>query len=403
MEKSAALLAIFVLASLAFGSFSGIARAQPWAARHGLTSSQFQAAFEDYVGQGYRLVDVSGYSVDGEDRYAAIWSKAAGPAWAARHGLTSSQFQAAFEDYVGQGYRLVDVSGYSVDGEDRYAAIWSKAAGPAWAARHGLTSSQFQAAFEDYVGQGYRLVDVSGYSVDGEDRYAAIWSKAAGPAWAARHGLTSSQFQAAFEDYVGQGYRLVDVSGYSVGGEDRYAAIWSKAAGPAWAARHGLTSSQFQAAFEDYVGQGYRLVDVSGYSVGGEDRYAAIWTKSEWSSADLLSIPELCSDQDFVNDPENRIYRGTFKGALETALVITPIEEEGKTVVFYLWGVEPKWDINDPGCTRALGTAKGKKLTVRLRGDVRAIYKFSGDKAKATVKYKSGGRVTPGKVTLSDS
>ena len=129
----------------------------------------------------------------------------------------------------------------------------------------------------------------------------------------------------------------------------------------------------------------------------------ALVTASGWSSADPLNIPELCSDQEFVDNPENRIYRGSYQGTLETALVVTPIEEEGKTVVFYLWGVAPSWDINDPGCTRALGTAKGKKLTVRLRGVTRVIYKFKSDKAKASVKYKGGGWSTPGKVTLSES
>ena len=133
----------------------------------------------------------------------------------------------------------------------------------------------------------------------------------------------------------------------------------------------------------------------------------ALLTASGWSSADPLNIPELCSDQEFVDDPENRIYRGSFRGgALETALVITPIEEEAKTVAFYLWGVAPNWDINDPGCRRALGAEKGKKFTVRMQvgeRDVRVIYKFSSDKTKATVKYKSGSRSTPGKVTLSDS
>jgi Bacterial tandem repeat domain 1 len=66
---------------------------------------------------------------------------------------------------VGQGYRLVNVSGYAVNGEDRYAAIWEKSNSPAWQARHGMTSSQYQATFDKLVGQGYRLVNVSGYSV----------------------------------------------------------------------------------------------------------------------------------------------------------------------------------------------------------------------------------------------
>ncbi|MFN6462118.1 MAG: hypothetical protein RMZ41_009760 [Nostoc sp. DedVER02] len=202
---------------------------------------------------------------NGQNRYAAIWVKSGGSAWEARHGLTSDQYQATFDKLVGEGYRLVDVSGYDVNGQGRYAAIWVKSGGPAWQARHGLTSSQYQATFDKLVGEGYRLVHVSGYSVNGQGRYAAIWVKSDGPAWQARHGLTSSQYQATFDKLVGEGYRLVRVSGYDVNGQNRYAAIWEKSGGSAWQARHGLTSSQYQATFDKLVGEGYRLVDVSGY------------------------------------------------------------------------------------------------------------------------------------------
>ncbi len=236
-----------------------------WQARHDMTSAQYQATFNQLVGQGYRLTDVSGYSVNGEDRYAAIWVKENGPAWEARHGMTSAQYQATFNQLVGQGYQLTHVSGYNVNGQDKYAAIWVKENGSAWQARHDMTSAQYQATFNQLVGQGYRLTDVSGYSVNGEDRYAAIWVKENGPAWEARHGMTSAQYQATFNQLVGQGYQLTHVSGYNVNGQDKYAAIWVKANGPAWEARHGMTSAQYQAKFDQLVHQGYRLIDVTGY------------------------------------------------------------------------------------------------------------------------------------------
>jgi hypothetical protein len=44
---------------------------------------------------------------------------------------------------------------------------------------------------------------------------------------------------------------------------------------PARQARHGLNSVQYQATFDELVGQGFRLELVSGYSVGGQDRFAA--------------------------------------------------------------------------------------------------------------------------------
>src|SRR3569833_1469092 len=63
----------------------------------------------------------------------------------------------------------------------------------------------------------------------------------AGAAWQARHGLSASAYQAEFNALVGQGYRLVDVSGYDAGGEARYAAIWEQCDSPPWQAYHGVT------------------------------------------------------------------------------------------------------------------------------------------------------------------
>jgi len=240
-----------------------------WEARHGLTSAQYQQAFDDLVGRGYRLTHVSGYSVGGRDHYAAIWDQSAGPAFQAHHGLTSDQYQRAFDQHVGQGMRPVCVSGYSVGGDARYAAIFEPAGGVSFAARHGLTSDEYQQAFNDLVGKGFRLTYVSGFNVGGQDRYAAIWEQSPGPAFVARHGLTSDQYQQAFNQFVGQGFRLTQVSGYSVGGQPRYAAIWEQFGGPGFAARHGLTAGQYQQAFDEFVGQGFRLVDVSGFALNG--------------------------------------------------------------------------------------------------------------------------------------
>jgi hypothetical protein len=64
---------------------------------------------------------------------------------------------------VGQGYRLKLVSGYQVAGQDFYAAIWEKTAGPAFVARHGMTADGYQQEFDKWTGQGYRLTLVSGY------------------------------------------------------------------------------------------------------------------------------------------------------------------------------------------------------------------------------------------------
>jgi DNA-binding transcriptional regulator of glucitol operon len=238
-----------------------------WQARHGLNSAQYQQAFDTLAQQGYRLVEISGYGVGNNDMYVAIWEQRSGPAWVARHGLNSAQYQQAFDTFVQQGYRLIDVSGYTVGGQDRYAAIWEKSQGPAWQARHGLTSAQYQQEFNTLTQQGYRLVDVSGYEVGGQDHYAAIWEKSEAPAWQARHGMTSAQYQQEFNTLSQQGYRLIHIRGWPSGNTVHYAAIWEKTDGSPWIARHGMLSNDYQEEFDTLLKQGYRLKHVSGYHV----------------------------------------------------------------------------------------------------------------------------------------
>ncbi|MBV9226756.1 MAG: hypothetical protein JOY85_22195 [Acidobacteriaceae bacterium] len=169
-----------------------------------------------------------------------------------------------FTIHMSDGTPLVN---YGVD-QALYAAIWEKRSSVPWVARHGLTAAQYQQQFDTLESQGYRPVAVSGYSVFDQALYAAIWEKRPSVPWVARHGLTSEQYQQQFNSLVGQGYKLVQVSGYSVGGQALYAAIWEQSSSTVpWVARHGLTPTQYQQEFDNLTGQGYRPVDVNGYSV----------------------------------------------------------------------------------------------------------------------------------------
>src|SRR5262245_41310660 len=102
-----------------------------------------------------------------------------------------------------------------------------------WVARHNLTPAQYQDAFNDYTKQGFRLTTVSGYTCGGQERYIALWEKKAGGEWAARHGMSGQDYQNAFDDFAKKGFRLTHVSGYGVGSQAKFAAIWEKKAGPA--------------------------------------------------------------------------------------------------------------------------------------------------------------------------
>jgi V8-like Glu-specific endopeptidase len=253
-----------------------IAHAGRWVARHGLSSGDYQGAFDQFVGLGYRLLTVN--AAGGNDAtYSAIFEHRPGPAFVARHGITSQQYQAEFDNLVPQGFRPTAVSGAGVGGQVLYAAIFEQVGGGAFVARHGINGQQYQAVFDELVPQGFRPKFVNGATVGNDIVYATVFEQDGGPAFIARHGMTSGQYQAAFDNAVGQGFRPVWVSGTGVGGEVIYAAIFEQRPGPAFVARHGLTSADYQATFDQLLGQGFRPVVVSGANAGGQLLYAAIW------------------------------------------------------------------------------------------------------------------------------
>ncbi len=239
-----------------------------WQARHGITAEAYQATFDILTQQGYRLTYVCGYSEGIEARFNAIWQLRDGPAWQARHGLTNDQYQLEFDALFRQGFRLVCVSGYAENGQARYAAIWEQRRGPDWQARHGLSRSQYQQTFDQMAADGYVPLQVCGYRVNVDVRFAAIWERRPNLGWVGRHGLTSSEYQKAFDAQLAAGYRLVSVSGYSDTGIARYAAIWHNDAVGEWQARHGLDGAGYQRAFDDSAARGFRPVQVCGYGDG---------------------------------------------------------------------------------------------------------------------------------------
>ena len=264
----------------------------PWVARHGLSSAAYQSNFDYWTRRGYRLTYVSGHDYRGSARYTAIFKRLPGIAWSSRHGMTAAQYQSYFNSQTAAGYRLVLVEGYAVGSSARYAAIFHRTDGPAWSARHGMTSSQYQAEVSRRTRLGYRLVHVSGYSDGGQARYAAIFQRTGGPRWIARHGMSSSSYQSKVTQYARSGYRVELVSGYYVGNTAYFAAIWHKTSSPRWTARHNLTSGSYQDTVEDLRYAGYHPVLASSYSNGRTVRYATVWHNTTWRSSDLDHIDD---------------------------------------------------------------------------------------------------------------
>lgn len=248
-----------------------------WVANHGLDGDAYQREFDSLAGQGYRLVKISGYSVNGQDFYASIWDMSPGAAWVGMHRVPGVDYQARFDELTGQGFRPVDISGYEKDGQDHYAAIFEQSDIGAWSASHGVPGADYQGVFDQNVANGLRPVRVSGFVAGGSDYVASIWVGDDGTPWAAMHGLDGDAYQAEFDRWTAEGMRVVDISGYDWNGSPTYTAIFDGSPKAYWISHHNMSASAYQAAFDENGAAGYALVHVAGFGVGGEARYAAIW------------------------------------------------------------------------------------------------------------------------------
>jgi Bacterial tandem repeat domain 1 len=270
-----------------------------WQARHGLSSAQYQQAFDQMTAAGYRPVQVNGYAKEtGAEQYAAIWDKCTTGPWSARHNLTAAQYQQELNRMTSLGYQPVWVSGYEVNSQPRFAGIWEKKPNSnAWRMRFGMNPSEYIQEQAQRISEGYDLVQVSSY---GFDTYAAIWEKQSTGYSLNSAGLLLDQYQGELTSRPAMGYfplqvsmakRVVSTKPFctplvcepSIRVRDKvadtYTGIFVKRPIKGWIALQRMTSSDYQQQFNQWTGQGYRLMNVTAGDVNGEIRYSAIWEK----------------------------------------------------------------------------------------------------------------------------
>ncbi|GAA2702199.1 serine hydrolase [Nonomuraea recticatena] len=262
-----------------------------------LTDEEYRAAFDGYFGRwGYRIVDVCGYEVGGQARYAAIWEPAHPPGpntQQSYHGIPFSDYPKHFDQLKGDGYRPVRVNGYSVAGQTFFATIWEKVSRiPLWQAHHAIKLDDLYSHVSKLRGEGYDLVDLCGYPSPGlaETLCATVWEGWPGydlSWWWIKPQVGEINYQAQFDRMPKAHWRPVRVIGFSpVSAKYRmYATIWVNADGRPWATRHGIDSRTMDNEVAQKKREGYRLVSIGGFSAGhGRDAVPAfcpIWEKRE--------------------------------------------------------------------------------------------------------------------------
>jgi hypothetical protein len=245
-------------------------------ARHGLPSDKYQFTFNHIAGSGYRLDWIDGYNLKGKIYFNVVFRPGNGTVWAGYHNLNSSLYQSKFSQLTKSGYRLHQVESYPLGRNILYAAIFVKKKGPAAFAYHGRSSSQHQKLFNDLTGKGYRPINISVVSINGNRSYAALYEKKNIGSFVARSFLTPAEYQKEFNANSKKGLKVIYLNAYQHKGQSRFTAIWSSAVNGNLKARHGLTSTQYQKEWEKSVKQGFLTRNVTGYGISSL-RFGAVW------------------------------------------------------------------------------------------------------------------------------
>jgi beta-lactamase class A len=240
--------------------------------------------YEDYIygigAEGWRPTRLNGYRTSTKELFATRWVKNTdNRLWAAKPSLSLNSFNTEILNRKNNGWRPIDVSGYNLpSGYVRFNSVWEKnPANVAWTIYKDQTLNQMTQLVNALYPQGWRAKRIEGYTYGGEPRYVSYWEydPASVQVWHSR--MTPGEYQANFDGYSAQGYRLISVDSYSFGGNDYYAAIWRKMT-KTLKARTNRTSVPFQRYANNHWAQGYNFeIIYATDSASGATKYGGLW------------------------------------------------------------------------------------------------------------------------------
>jgi CubicO group peptidase (beta-lactamase class C family) len=260
-------------------------------AYHGVTGAQHEANFNRLFGQGYRIISLSVYGHPSDARYAAVWVKRPGGAWVAVHGVNSAGYQSFFNNWTAKGFVPVLVSATGAVNDAIFAAVFEQVIPGAWLARHDMTAGPkthagtFDNSNQTASNQKMILRSVAVYGTASDRRYAAIWHANPGYVkWHVHSADTAASYQVVFNaetqlpGYQLHGYRPAYVT---LSTDQVYCSVFKDDVVGPWVARHGMTSSDYQAEFDKQKSAGLYPICLQGGGSGGNTRYAAIFAKQD--------------------------------------------------------------------------------------------------------------------------
>jgi len=254
-------------------------------AYHGVTAADHQAYFNKWSAQGYRMISLSVYGDPGNALYAAVWVQRTGPAWQAIHGVDAADYQSFFSKWSAAGYYPVLVSATGGANDAVFASVFEQGNPGPWSAQHGMTAAAFAAANESALDNGQMIRSFSIYGTASDRRYAAIWhSNPTYVKWHVHPADAASAFQTNFtaETQLPGVYLNAYRPAYvALSSDATYCSVFKDDFVGPWAARHGLSASDYQTFFNQQVAAGNYPIVVQGGGTTAAPIYAAVFAKQD--------------------------------------------------------------------------------------------------------------------------
>ena len=255
-----------------------------WYAYRDLSNEEFSTKFDELKKQGYKMKDVDAYFHGADLKFSMIWEKNRdGRKWIENRNMSFDSYHNKLESYEQMGYRLTDVECYLFNSQLRYAAIWEENIEDIeWQSFDGLTASAYKNLVNQKKSEGYRMIDIEAYQTENGTRYACIWYKNVDNIiWNAFKDLTRNKYEELVELFSTTNFRMVDFESYTVDGSQRFAAIWEKNINNyASQIRSNRSELGYANLWRKYRDEGYRLIDFESYETPDGIKYAGVWIEN---------------------------------------------------------------------------------------------------------------------------
>jgi serine/threonine protein kinase/CubicO group peptidase (beta-lactamase class C family) len=259
----------------------------------------FQAWLDRIRGSGYRPSFVNTHDAGDGLRFTAIATRNHDDSpWEVRLDPATDAFLKTFDDMKSR-YALIGIAGYAPDTVTSRVSIWSGHHRSKWYALTGMDLSKYRAQLDSLLSEKLRPSCVSGFAAGSQGFRLDLLAVADGEIpWLARDTLDAGSLQTTLEEGRSRGYRPVCAAAYPEAGAIRFAVVMARdPAVHAWSARPSLTAAQLRRELLTGKARGYLPTILSGYRLGSESRYLAVWIEPVLPELPMTGepVPELAA------------------------------------------------------------------------------------------------------------